>query len=569
MKRLLPCFLLPGILTAFLLSGCLSGAPSQGVRPAAVGPTGEWMGDPLVSTRYGDVQGYEDADLTWVWPAIPYAAPPVGDLRWRSPRDPAPWEGVRERHEFNPGCTQFVLPRSRIMLGSEDCLYLNVWRPKSAETRLPVYVWIHGGGNSSGSATEFPIYYGNRVASRSGMVFVSLNYRLGPFGWFAAPAFRGEGSPEDASGNFGTLDIVKALQWIRGNIEAFGGDPSRVTITGQSAGAADILSLLLSPVAGGLFQGAICESGLPTSATLSRADARSLQALCTLLLRDRKAADEADARLAAAAMSPEAIRAYMRSKSDREILDCYGTSSLGILDNPSPLLDGHVLPTEGYGRLETGNYPNKVPLILGCNKEEAKLFLMLSTIPWQSELYSAVAKWGSDLWKAVGVDGLARKLAGSGGQPPVYVYRFDWGAPDADGRSVEPGDWGRRFGASHNLEIPFFLGLGDPGDLTVPLLFADASTPGRLSLCSAMMDYAARFARTGNPNVSGLPVWLPWSNGAGGPKCIIFDADNDSASLLMSGDELTEAGVMDSLESGLSEPLRGQVKEILSTTRFN
>jgi para-nitrobenzyl esterase len=551
------------LIAVFLLSSCQS-------EPAGIQPVGEWTGNPLVRTRYGVVRGAADADSTWVWRAIPYAAPPVGNLRWRTPQDPAPWAGARETLAFNGGCTQFPLPRGRLIIGSEDCLYLNVWRPKSAESPLPVYVWIHGGGNSSGSSTQLPAYLGNRVAARSRMVFVSLNYRLGPFGWFAAPAFREGGSPEEASGNFGTLDIIKALQWIQDNIKAFGGDPSRVTVTGQSAGAADVLSLLLCPLATGLFQRAIYESGLPTSATMSRGEARTSQALRALLQRDRLARDDADAGRVAAAMSPEATRKYLRSKSDREILECYETNSAGILDNPSPLLDGYVLPVDGYARLETGNYPNKVPLILGSNKEEAKLFLLLSTIPWQSDLYAAVAKWGSELWKAAGVDAVARDLTSVPGQPPVYVYRFDWGAPDRDGRSVEPGEWGRRLGAAHDLEIPFILGQESLGDIVNSLLFSHANTPGRNDLSSAMMAYAAQFARTGNPNAAGsnLPEWKPWSNNAGAAKFIVFDADNEHATLVMSDAELTPAGALASLDKELSEPVRSEVEDILATTRL-
>jgi para-nitrobenzyl esterase len=199
------------------------------------------------------VLGQDDADGTWVWKAIPFARPPLGQLRWRAPQDPVPWQGVRRETAFNAGCTQFSEVIPGMISGSEDCLYLNVWRPRDAEPGLPVYVWIHGGGNSTGSATHISTYLGNRIASRSRVVFVSVNYRLGPFGWFTLPALREGVSPEDASGNYGTLDLIQSLKWIRDNIEAFGGDPARVTITGESAGGIDVLSLLISPPARGLF----------------------------------------------------------------------------------------------------------------------------------------------------------------------------------------------------------------------------------------------------------------------------------------------------------------------------
>jgi para-nitrobenzyl esterase len=229
---------------------------------AAVKEPGQWRGEAVVQTRFGLVQGFADADTTLVWKAIPYARPPTGDLRWRAPQDPEPWAGIRAPRSFHAGCTQFSPVFKGSITGSEDCLYLNVWRQQGTETGLPVYVWIHGGGNSIGSATMVPDYYGNRIAARSHVVFVSLNYRLGPFGWFTHPALRDGASAEDASGNYGTLDIIQALKWIQQNIEAFGGDPHSVTITGESAGGHNVLSLLIAPPARGLFTAPCRKAGM-------------------------------------------------------------------------------------------------------------------------------------------------------------------------------------------------------------------------------------------------------------------------------------------------------------------
>ncbi len=174
------------------------------------------------------------------------------------------------------------------------------------------------------------------------------------------------------------------------------------------------------------------------------------------------------------------------------------------------------------------------------------------------------------MWKAEGVDGVARRLAAAPGQPPVYVYRFDWGSLDADGKSVEPADWGRRLGAFHGLEIPFMLGQDKIGEVGSDLIFTRANAPGRKALSWAMMRYEAQFAKTGNPNPPGptdLPEWQPWSNQSGGPKYISFDASADYAFLRMSRAELTPEEVMASLEKELSEPLLGQVKGLLSLGR--
>ena len=557
------------VAVAVALGSCASEPPPENAAPAAIGDVGRWTGDSVVQTRYGEVQGYRDADRTWVWRAIPYAAPPVGDLRWRAPQDPVSWNGIRSGLTFNAGCTRFLMPDSRMIVGSEDCLYLNLWRPRTPEQRLPVYVWIHGGGNSSGSSTELPAYLGNRLADRSKMVFVSVDYRLGPFGWFAEPALRDGVDAADASGNYGTLDIIQALRWIHDNISAFGGDPRCVTIAGQSAGASDVLSLLLSPLATGLFQRAIYESGVPISAPLETAEARSLQMLASLLLRDRSARSFAEAEQLAAGMSPEDIRTYLRSKSDREILDCYTANSAGLIDNPSPLLDGYVLPTQGYRLLRTGDYPNKVPLILGSNHDEVTLFLMYARIQTDSDRYAAAARWGSELWQAMGIDAVARELAAAPGQPPVYVYRFDWGSADAKGKSVEPGDWGRRLGAFHGLEIPFLLGQDRLQDFVDPLIFTWGNAAGRQTLSRAMMGYASRFARTGNPNAPGsrAPPWLPWTDEPRSPKFMVFDARGGTPSLSMSSAELTREGVMRSLQEEVPQPLLRDVQSLLAMVR--
>jgi para-nitrobenzyl esterase len=476
---------------------------------------------------------------------------------------------VRNPGSFSTACTQYSSVLPGVIFGTEDCLYLNVWRPKSDDTGLPVYVWIHGGGNSIGSATTTAEYYGSSVASRSHMVFVSINYRLGPFGWFSSPALREGASPEDASGNYGTLDIIQSLKWIRQNIEAFGGNPGNVTVAGESAGGFNVLSLLISPPARGLFQRAISESGAAITHGMDEADAESSELLARLLARDRRVRTHPEGEGLAAAMSREAVRTYLRSRDDREIVLCYATWAFGMIDNPSILRDGVVIPDAGFDVLSTGDYPGKVPLIIGSNKDEVKLFLLFSrVIPWRSELYEAASKYGSDLWKAAGVDEVARRLAAHADQPPVYAYRFDWGAADAHGKSPLPGNWGRKLGAFHSLEVPFFLGRDTLNGFMHLLLFAGQNAPGRRALSTAMMEYAARFARTGNPNApgtgSGTGEWTPWVNARGVPKCILFDTQGDLPSITMSDVELSEDAVMAEVKADLAEPLRSRTLDFLS-----
>ncbi len=563
---------LPRALARVTLSGALLCLCAAGLaaKDAAPWVAGDWTGKPVVSTRFGAVQGFADADDTWVWKAIPYARPPVGDLRWRAPQDPLPWAEIRNEITFNAGCTQYDMFSTNTIRGSEDCLYLNVWRPRNAETGLPVYVFIHGGGNSIGWATQVPDYHGNRLAAGSHMVFVSINYRLGPFGWFTHPALRAGQPPLDASGNYGLLDMIKALEWIRDNIRAFGGDPQLVTLTGHSAGAMDVLALLIAPKAKGLFQRAMAQSGVARTSSVAEADLMSRSVIEQLLVADGTAKTHTQADAVAKAMTPLTLAAYLRKKSDREILRTYGSPVRGIIANPDVLNDGAVIPVEGFDSFATGRYPGKVPIIIGGTREELKLFLeSIRTIPWQGELYQAVVKYGTARWRASGVDEVAHLLAANPDQPPVYTYRFDWGAPDAEGRSVLPGAWGTRLGAFHGLDVPFFFGNDTILGALQMFLFTPGNEPGRKALSSAMMKYLASFARTGNPNPPGstLPKWLPWSTRPGAMKALVFNAGPDALALSISTAELTDAVVLKSVTTDLVEPLRGNVLRYLDQMR--
>ncbi|NQT72330.1 MAG: carboxylesterase family protein [Chloroflexi bacterium] len=527
-----------------------------------------WAEDPIVQTIYGMVEGFVDEQNTWVWKAIPYANPPVDELRWEAPQNPEPWEGTLAETEFCQPCSQYNQISPDTMMGSEDCLYLNVWRPQTDETNLPVYVWIHGGGNSIGSATQDPATYGFTLANKSNMVFVSMNYRLGPLGWFTHPALRSgaTGDEESDSGNFGTLDLIQSLKWIQDNIQAFGGDPNNVMITGESAGALNVLALMVSPPAENLFHRALAQSAPSVSVPVDDGEADAHRVLLNLLVNDETVADQTEAEAYLENISNAEIEAYLRTKTPDELFASYDQIGWGLLAFPTTFSDGAVITARGYDTFGTATHVNKVPLMVGSTKEETKIFLFMDPFfEGKDELYQTVATYSSDLWKANGTHDVARKLTGLDDQPDVYVYQFLWGAYKDDGQSPIPAPYDLKLGAAHSLDVPFFLGAETFNVMMTDWVFTEENRPGRLELSDAMMTYTAQFARTGNPNVPGsdLPQWEPWSNDEGEPKLILFDADENHADISVSTMELTLEGVMEAMKAQVPESLYSETLRYL------
>jgi len=515
-----------------------------------------WNNEEIVQTKYGIVSGYSDGG-SWCWKGIPYATPPVGELRWRAPLDPIPWLGIRKTRKFGNSASQMMMFFGPS--GSEDCLYMNIWRPKSSEINLPVYLYIHGGGNSIGSAGT-SAYYGNAVAEKSNLLYISINYRLGAMGWFMHPAVTGAGSPEDQSGNYGTLDLVKALEWVKDNIRAFGGDPNNVTVAGESGGAFNVLSLLITRQAKGLFHRAIIESGLSLIWSPEMAISQSSELIVQLLLKDRKAKHEKEAWQLLSEMSDEEINSYLRSKSAFTIMKSIPTRDFGMAAWRTIFSDGKVIPSKGYDTFSSGRWANRVPVIIGCTKDEMKLFgWFRKNPPLNTREYDLVWGYFSMLWRANGVDELAMKMT-SRSSTPVYVYRFDWGSVDENGESVLPGKKGRELGAHHASEIPFFLGMGG-GDIALLTgrTHNKRNQPGRKKLKDLCMQYLANFARTGNPNNEDLPVWPVWDNAKDLEKVLVLDAGFDDLRISYLKEKITTQDVLNLVES----ELRGAERDLV------
>jgi len=522
---------------------------------------GSWNNNALVQTKYGLISGATDKN-SWCWKGIPYATPPIGPMRWKTPIDPTPWIGTRKTRKFGNSAAQ-IMPIIG-PTGSEDCLYLNIWRPKTLETKLPVYLYIHGGGNSIGTSADVS-YYGIAVAEKSNLLYISVNYRLGAMGWFIFPAVTGTGSPEDKSGNFGTLDLIKALVWVRDNIEAFGGDPNNVTIAGESGGAFNVLSLLISPTAKGLFHRAIVESGLSFIWSTKTAEAQSINLLITLLIKDRRAKDQEEAHKVIDKMSEKEVNDYFRSKSAFKIIKSIPTRDFGMADWRTIFTDGTVIPKEGYSVFSTGEWANKVPLIIGCTKDELKLFGYFRKDPkHRTREYDLIWGYRSLLWRVSGLDSLVCPMT-SNSTVPIYAYRFDWGSPENDGLSVLPKNLGRDLGAHHAAEIPFFLGMG-MGSLSLILgkTHTKRNRLGQEKLTDLCMNYLANFARSGNPNGEDIPYWSAWDNTEGKNKILVLDAGFEDLRLSYLKDTLTVQTVLDLINLELKEPERGSVLTILN-----
>jgi len=521
---------------------------------------GSWNNDTLVQTKYGLVSGFSGKG-SWCWKGIPYANPPIGPLRWKAPLDPIPWIGTRKARKFSNSAAQIMPILGPI--GSEDCLYLNIWRPKTSETKLPVYLYIHGGGNSIGSSADIT-YYGNAVAEKSNMLYVSVNYRLGAMGWFIHPAVIDNGSPKDKSGNFGTLDLIKALEWVQDNIEAFGGNPNNVTIAGESGGAFNVLSLLISPPAKGLFHRAIAESGLSFISSTRTAEVQSINLLTNLLIKDHKAKDKEGAEQIINKMSKAQINDYLRSKSAFKIIKNIPTIDFGMTEWRTIFTDGTVIPKEGFAVFSTGEWANKVPLIIGCTKDELKLFGKFRKDPPRgTRKYDLLWGYRSLLWRVSGLDSLVCKMT-SNTNIPIYAYRFDWGTLDNDGVSVLPKTLGRDLGAHHASEIPFFLGMG-MGSISMMIgkTHNKNNRLGREKLTDLCMKYLANFARTGNPNGENLPHWPPWERTEGKNKIIILDAGFNDLRISYLKDIVSIQSVLDLINSELKEPELGNILSIL------
>ena len=492
-------------------------------------------------TDNGPVIGFIDQLGVKKWLGIPFAEPPISEKRWRAPIKINNWKTLKEVNSFSPPCTQFQssltadgLVKPGDIIGSEDCLYLNVYAPSSSKNKLennnellPVMVWIHGGGNTTGMPSE---YNPEIFVKTENIIFVSMSYRLGFFGWLSHPLIR-EQSGLNASSNFGLLDQIMAVQWVKNNIQFFGGNPNNITIFGESAGGQDVIALYTSPIAKGLFERAISQSG-GTSVT-SIADAEKINRYDSTLKNNYKYRHLTTEEwidvlykkgLINSKFDDEEVLSDLRSLSSHDLMSAIAKGE--FWDEQRDLAriigDDIVVPKEGIlGSLSDTNKHANVPIIFGINKDENKLFNFFDE-KYVSNFfniyfrvrdafyYDLISDYQSLAWRSNGLDTPA-DLVKNSGQENVYAYRFDW---DEEPKVLGM-DFSLLLGAAHAFEIPFIMGDFDFGDQT-SFLYDKKKTQERDRLSSSMMSYWAEFARSGNPstsNNSNLPKWTSWKSG--------------------------------------------------------
>ncbi|MCP5432020.1 MAG: carboxylesterase family protein [Alphaproteobacteria bacterium] len=475
----------------------------------ALAPAGAADG-PVVATTFGKVEGTLAKGVR-AFKGIPFAAPPVGELRWRPPAPPARWDGVRDAKAFGASCTQ---PERRDAMrdfgkSSEDCLFLNVYAPEAGQN-LPVMVWIHGGAFRFGSGGT-PLYDGAPLA-RDGVVVVTINYRLGRFGFFAHPALTAE-DPTGPLGNYGLMDQIAALNWVQANIAAFGGDPSQVTIFGESAGGSSVAHLLVIPASEGLFAKAIVESGggLTNERRLKEETAGrpSMEA-------------EGEQWGEAHGVKAGAPASALRALDAATVLDA--NAPLGDIGF-GPFIDGRFLKDD-LGVLIAQGKAHKVPLLVGANSFEASLMATFgippATViaqlgpvaeaarklyetdgPISDELFAQRA-WGDAVFVA-GARHLAASMAALG--EPSYLYHFAF---------VSERRRGQVPGAGHGTEIPYVFRSLD----AIPALAAFVGEKER-AMSNLMSGYWLAFAKTGDPNHQGAPAWPAFDTAKG--ATMVFD----------------------------------------------
>ncbi len=471
--------------------------------------------DIIVKSKSGNYIGTELNNI-YVFKGIPYAKPPINDLRWRAPRDAEYVDALIDATEFKSECVQpkdnSSIFNRNLSIGDEDCLYLNIYIPKNENSlnknAFPVMYWIHGGSNIWGAGSDYDF---SNLATSQQVIVVTINYRLGLFGWFASPFFSETGEGLDKSYNFGHLDIIKGLEWVNQNISSFGGDKNNVTIFGESAGGSNALTVLVSPLADGLFHKVISQSGYVSSYSIEFSERESELSSRNIFSEDIKYLTDADA-----------IVTHLQSLTQDEVYERYilTAEKYTYPITPITIRDGIVVPREGiYKSLEKID-PNLV-VVAGTNKDEMNYWFVNSeyfydtsfeirrTLKRSEENLKSWNKYRSAIWRYKGAEEPLRRMSKS--NENLYSYRLDW---DEEDNGIF-GNYALYLGAAHGMDIPF---ISDSFEMEqIPwyirsIVFPESSREGRIALSSLMMRYWGNIAKYGDPNVFVSQKWKKFTS---------------------------------------------------------
>lgn len=505
----------------------------------------------------GEIIGYQAESSAHVWLGVPFAASTTSDNRWKAPRPVEPWSETRSAIEFAPACPQFSRDENTAgqLLGSEDCLYLNIYAPPNAQGKdLPVMLWIHGGGNVWGSADE---YDASNLVVNENVIVVTVQYRLGPLGYFAHESIRETADTAlDKAANFALLDLLASLEWVQTEIREFGGNPENVTIFGESAGGHNVAALLGSPLAKGLFHRAIIQSGGFNSVSLADAENRTgnffnPSSVVVEKLGHGGSSNEVVAKALRDTSVTDFFGVYASTEEAAEARISFDDGEKKFPDIPIMITDGVTLPEQPLRSLFSSvDTFNAVPIITGTNRDELKLFFLASPdlikmrfglfpVPRNQEQYDLVAEYSSRLWRIHAVDDPAKQMAAAG-HADVWGYRFDW---DESG-SILFTDFSKLFGAGHAMEIPFVFYNFNDFMVEAKHLFPEKYADSRNALGAAMGQYWASFARDGNPTSSLGPAWPRYAEEETA-QIMRFDSERDAGIGVIKGADSIDSWIQD------------------------
>lgn len=515
----------------------------------------------VISTEFGDVQGYS-FENTLIWQGIPYADDTSGDNRWKAPKDPKKWSGILDATTAGE---KFLQLSSEGVVGSEDALNLDIYRTDTTKNNLPVMVYIHGGNNQTGNAQEISgISFTNEYDS----IVVSVNYRLGVLGFNPLEAMK-NGDKEENSGNYGLLDIAKALEWIQENIENFGGNPNNITLTGFSAGGRDVMASLISPIFEDKFNQAIVFSGGMTIADEKSSQQVVAEAIAPLVVEDGKQKSKNEAIQWLLGKNND-VTDYLYNLDGNRLAKLMANAGLRMEVFPHLFNDGYVIPTEGF---DTKKY-NDVPIIMATGEMEFSLFAQFDpyfaeaasdgTIFTDEEInkeYNFVNSYGGQLYSLFNVENSAEKMHNNYNSL-IYGMEISFGNDeDIVGEDMA------KIGSFHGVWVPMF----DTTNENYSTFIGDAyKSEGSKDMSEQFKKYIYQFISTGNPNGEDLNSWNEWDFDS--KQVLQFDATKETANIKMKKNNLSEKQIIENIQkdTSLSESKKQElVKNVLNSRWFS